>query len=359
MPAFCPVPLSVPVDPGREPTPIPSAGPYYIASIEGHSTVLERNRNYGGDRPRRSARIVSSNDMAGRPRRSLSPRGGRRLPAGDCGGRLLSPGGALDRRYGPGRNAARAGGSGSSFIHRAVRRHVRLQHAAAAVPRSSSAPRGQVRARSSRARSGIRGRAQQRIVPPAVPGFRGGTCTRSRAGLPAARGWPDNATALRPSTSAVTLDGSTLAQIGRNDLERRNNGQGGRLAAMSGAAPARRPAVRELLRRLERLELDPAPFIGQAVESADYGSPLGRGPWRRDGFRREVERARVLRGRTRLAAYRQIQAQLMRIAPVASSEASSGASTSRRGSAARSTRLSSASSISASSASRASSRSTS
>jgi hypothetical protein len=65
------------------------------------------------------------------------------------------------------------------------------------------------------------------------------------------------------------------------------------------------------------LELDPAQFVDQTIGSAVYGSPLGPGPWRARGFRREVERAHALRGAARVAAYRQIEARLMRMAPVA------------------------------------------
>ena len=42
MPTYCPVPHDVPIDPNDVTGPIPSAGPYYFASIEGHRTVLER-----------------------------------------------------------------------------------------------------------------------------------------------------------------------------------------------------------------------------------------------------------------------------------------------------------------------------
>ena len=65
------------------------------------------------------------------------------------------------------------------------------------------------------------------------------------------------------------------------------------------------------------LELDPAQFIDQALDSSVYGSPLGPGPWRAPGFRREVERAHTLRGDARLVAFRRIQARLMGMAPMA------------------------------------------
>ena len=58
MPTYCPVPAEVPLDWKAVKGPIPTAGPYYIASVEGHRMVLERNPNYHGDRPRRLARIV-------------------------------------------------------------------------------------------------------------------------------------------------------------------------------------------------------------------------------------------------------------------------------------------------------------
>ena len=62
--AFCPVPLSIPVHrPGFTVTPIPSAGPYFISSIQGDRTVLERNPYYEGKRPRRAERIVYTNDI--------------------------------------------------------------------------------------------------------------------------------------------------------------------------------------------------------------------------------------------------------------------------------------------------------
>src|SRR5439155_1400324 len=64
MPAFCPVPLSVRVSPNASATgPIPSAGPYYLASTTGDRAVLLRNPNYHGSRPRRPARIVYTKDI--------------------------------------------------------------------------------------------------------------------------------------------------------------------------------------------------------------------------------------------------------------------------------------------------------
>jgi peptide/nickel transport system substrate-binding protein len=58
MPLFCPVPIGTPAAAGGSPEPLPSAGPYYVASQAPGRTVLERNPNYRGDRPRRPDRIV-------------------------------------------------------------------------------------------------------------------------------------------------------------------------------------------------------------------------------------------------------------------------------------------------------------
>jgi peptide/nickel transport system substrate-binding protein len=58
MPFFCAVPTNTPMHLTEAP-PIPTAGPYYIASnVPGVQTVLKRNPNYAGPRPRRLAEII-------------------------------------------------------------------------------------------------------------------------------------------------------------------------------------------------------------------------------------------------------------------------------------------------------------
>jgi ABC-type transport system substrate-binding protein len=157
------------------------------------------------------------------------------------------------------------------------------------------------------------------IVPPAIPGFRSNHVYPVDA--------PDVATARRlvgqrQRHAVIAICGdprlAKLAGITRDDLARV-----GITTTVIGSqqCPGRyRRADLLFVTNFggwNDLELDPAVFIGQTVGSAAYGSPLGPGSWRRAGLRREVERARVLRGPTRHAAYRQIQAQLMRMAPVA------------------------------------------
>jgi Bacterial extracellular solute-binding proteins, family 5 Middle len=65
---FCPVPLGEPVPPPSGPGhPIPSAGPYYVSSLESNRVVLERNPNYRGNR--RAAALASSTPWTSRARR--------------------------------------------------------------------------------------------------------------------------------------------------------------------------------------------------------------------------------------------------------------------------------------------------
>ena len=57
-PAFCAVPVATPVALHGLPSPIPSAGPYYLVAHGGDAFVLKRNPNYGGSRPQRLDAIV-------------------------------------------------------------------------------------------------------------------------------------------------------------------------------------------------------------------------------------------------------------------------------------------------------------
>ena len=58
LPSFCPAADGTPAVPGGSTSPLPSAGPYYVASEDVGRTVLKGNPNYGGERPRRLDRIV-------------------------------------------------------------------------------------------------------------------------------------------------------------------------------------------------------------------------------------------------------------------------------------------------------------
>ena len=57
-PAFCAVPVETPFVPHGVASPIPSAGPYYLAAHAGDAFVLKQNPNYHGPRPQRLDAIV-------------------------------------------------------------------------------------------------------------------------------------------------------------------------------------------------------------------------------------------------------------------------------------------------------------
>jgi peptide/nickel transport system substrate-binding protein len=105
LPPFCAVPRNAPMHVTQ--TPIPSAGPYYIAShVPGVRTVLKRNPNYTGPRPRRLAEIVYTTSFTS----TLSV---ARALAGQTDYAREASGSAswitLNRRYGPKSPAARSG----------------------------------------------------------------------------------------------------------------------------------------------------------------------------------------------------------------------------------------------------------
>jgi hypothetical protein len=320
--AFCPVPLSIPVHRrGFTELPIPSAGPYYISSIQGHRTVLERNPFYPGKRPRRAERIVYTNDPA-------TPNAIARADAGavallpqdfDNTTPLFGPGALLDRRRGP-RSAAAQAGRQQYYPYAAPLLDLIVFNTARPLFRDVRLRRAVNYALDRRAlAAAVSDAPSDAIVPPAIPGFGSSHVYPVDA--------PDVATARRlvgprERRAVIAICGdprlAKLAAIMHDNLAR----VGMRTTLIKSQQCPGDYRHADLLFVSDfggwnQLELDPALFIGHVVDGAAFGSPLGPGPWRRAGFRREIERARVLRGAARLARYRQIEAQLMRMAPVA------------------------------------------
>jgi tRNA A-37 threonylcarbamoyl transferase component Bud32 len=316
--AFCPVPLSSPV---RAPAiivrPTPSAGPYYISSIQGERTVLERNPNYSGPRPRRAERIVYTNNIPTPTAVGLADKGSVDVLPQDFDNTtpLMHSGGLLDERKGVRSAAARAGKQqyylyDAPFVDaiafntkRPLFRDVRLRRAVnyALGRRALAAALGDIPA--------------NQIVPPAVPGF------LPRDVYPLRE--PDFATARRLTVgrrrhAVIAICGDArlpkLAAIVSLNLARI------RIATsvlQSQECPGRFERADLLFVTLGGNELDPAKFLDQALESSVYGSPLGPGPWRSAAFRRDLQRAHVLRGTARTVAFRRIQTRLTRMAPFA------------------------------------------
>jgi peptide/nickel transport system substrate-binding protein len=106
-PAMCAVPTDTPIDP-RGVSMIPSAGPYRVVSdAPGQGVVLARNPNYGGSRPRRTARISIAFDVSAQRAIAQIDRGAADYTPGRDFDRSQND--ALSARYGPGSPAARAG----------------------------------------------------------------------------------------------------------------------------------------------------------------------------------------------------------------------------------------------------------
>jgi len=318
--AFCPVPLSIPIyHRGFTEKPIPSAGPYYISSIQGDRTVLERNPYYPGRRPRRAERIVYTNDIPTAKAVVLADGGAVDLLPQDFDNTtpFFGPGGLLDQRRGPGSAAARAGKQqyypyAAPFLDtivfntaRPLFRDARLRRAVNyALDRRALA-------------AAYADEPSDAIVPPAIPGFRSGhTYPVDEPNLPLAR----RLAGRHKHHAVIAICGDPrlpkLAAIVRSNLARI-----GMTASTieSQQCPGRyeRADLLFVTFGANQLELDPAQLVDQVLDSSVYGSPLGLGPWRAARFRSEVVRSQVLRGQARRAAYRRIQAQLMRMAPLA------------------------------------------
>jgi serine/threonine-protein kinase len=108
MPFFAAVPIGTPIVDGGVQTPIPSAGPYYLAvSFQDKLRVLERNPNYHGPRPARLERIVYDlNNLADHEAQAIEA-GQADYTADVLDDSQFQPGGPLDTKYG-----GRHGGAG-------------------------------------------------------------------------------------------------------------------------------------------------------------------------------------------------------------------------------------------------------
>jgi ABC-type oligopeptide transport system substrate-binding subunit/tRNA A-37 threonylcarbamoyl transferase component Bud32 len=325
MSAFCPVPSSIPVHSKHYRTvPPPSAGPYYVSSVQGDRTVLRQNPNYGGNRPRRPERIVLTNDVPTGQAVGLANAGAVDLLPQDFDNttNLLTSGGILDRREGAASAAARAKRQ-RFFLYdaplldyivlntnRPLFRNARLRRAVNyALDRRAAA-------------SSFGDAADDQIVPPAVPGFAPGrSYPVTGPDLQAARRLAGN----RPHHALLYFCGNPgqrpVASIVSSDLRRIGItvriDQAEQCPDRYDAQSRRADLI--LVNGLFSEERDPQPFLDRVVLARDghFGSALGRGAWTSPRFRHELQRARLLRGNARAVAYRRIVGQLMHAAPFA------------------------------------------
>jgi ABC-type transport system substrate-binding protein/predicted Ser/Thr protein kinase len=321
---LCPVPLSVPIarrPPGR---PLPSNGPYYVASHSPSRLVLLRNPGYAGQRPRHWARIVYSIGVPTSVAVALVDRGELDYLPQEYGNESpLVPGGVLDRRDGPHSDAPRSARpryvlASSPFLDYIVLNAGRPLFAD--VRRRRAVNIGIDRPALALAYRDLPGDS---IVPPPVPGFAAG------ASYPV--GGPDLALARRLLGNvrhrAVILY-CTYFPFGDFDL--------GRIAGIVRAQLARIGIDASIVstpqcagrydsgaRRADLLLVtnfgseirDPASFLGPALEPGAYGAAMGPGPWATPAFRRRLDGAGALRGTARTEAYRRLERELMHAAP--------------------------------------------
>jgi ABC-type oligopeptide transport system substrate-binding subunit len=316
MPNFCPVPIHGAAL--RSNGAIPSAGPYYVAASSSEQIVLLRNPNYRAGRPRRSVRIVYTSYRPTPQAVALTDRGAiDYLPPDFDNYSLLTPGGLLDQRYGPGSANAHAGGQRyfrepMPYVddlvfntRRPLFRQQRLRRAVNyALDRRALA-------------KAFYDDPNDQILPPGVPG------RRARPLYPLS---PDLATPRRlagrarhhavlyacpPQPRIEALVRANMASIGMAVSVDEST------RCLQGEDPARDRADLILgSLGLGPADLDPAPFFDMAIGGA-YNFPMsGPGPWTSPAFRAQLERARALRGPARIAAYARLQDKLLRAAPL-------------------------------------------
>jgi ABC-type transport system substrate-binding protein/predicted Ser/Thr protein kinase len=326
MPFFCAVPTTVGILSSSVASATPRDGPFYVASVTGNRVVLLPNPNYGGDRPRRAARIVFENGAPTPQAVALADRGQLDyLPPDFQGESLLNVSGPLDRRYGAGSAAARAGDQ--RYLYRAIPawdgvvlnaarplfRDVRMRRAVEyALDRRTLA-------------RNYADLPSDGIVPPAVPGFGAQLAYPLTPDLEHARrlAGPQRRKAVLYYCTNGPFGGTGHARVAaliRAELARLG-------MAVSIVAPPCAPNSRYdahsrkadlILASVFNPVLDPEPFLATVLaRNNGLGSALGRGLWTQRGFLARVRLAHALRGTVRLDAYRELDRDLLRAAPIA------------------------------------------
>jgi hypothetical protein len=295
-----------------------------VSSVQGDRTVLLPNPNYTGGRPRKAARIVLTDDIPTDKAVALANGGAVDLLPWDFDSTssLLMPGDVLDHREGAASAAARAGrqrfflydGPLLDYVvlnaERPLFRNPRLRRAVSyALDRPALA-------------RSFGDAPDDQIVPAAVPGFAPG------------HSYPVNGPDLQ---AARRLTGGRhyrarlyfcdpgerpVASIMRADLRRIGISvtldQAGGCPSAGGYDARSLRADLILVDQFREDERDPQPFLDHVLaRDGSFGSALGRGLWTSSGFRRELDRARPLRGHARTVAYQRIVGQLMHAAPFA------------------------------------------
>ena len=238
---FCPVPLAEPVQPTG---PVPSAGPYYVASSSNDRTVLLRNPNYTGKRPRRSERIVYTSYIRTPQAVARIDRGTIDYLPGDFRQLLVAhawrrtrPAVWADERRRPGRQAAVLPGAD------AARRRSRLQHQAPPVSRCSITPCRQLRPRPTRTSASVLRRSERPDHPAGCSRPpRPGASTRSTVLTSQPRGIWKEVAGDTPSCTRARPSHAGYADREVESCTNRNRSLDRRVRALpAGTRPAERP----------------------------------------------------------------------------------------------------------------------
>lgn len=318
MPRFCPVPLSVPLRGGGN-QPIPSTGPYYVASTAEPRSVLLPNPNYHGTRPHRSARIVVETNVSEAKAVSLADQGAVDMIAASSAGELLNAGGVIDRRLRT--TAAKQryhlyqGPIFDYFVfntRRPLFRNERLRRAVDyALDRHALA-------------SAFGDLPDDRVVPPAVPGYPAGRIFGQTPDLTAARSLAGMGKRHAVVYTCNDPRGRKMAEIVRRNLSAIGIG----VSILEDAECPRNPYTAAKSRRADLFlvngfplvevdEREPARFLGQVLQEGAYGTPIPDAGWNARSYRRQLDRAWPLRGSARAAAYRRLANELTRMGPIA------------------------------------------
>ena len=317
MPMFCAVPSNTP-PPGSVRELIPSAGPYYVRSQTAAETVLDRNPNYRGARPRRPARIVYVTGIPTARAVALTGRGQVDVVTWDYDALgPLAPGGSLARRFGTDPAAAKRDGSARYHVAAAPGVDMLAFNTKRPLFKDPRLRRAVNYAIDRKALAAVFDEAPtDRYVPPAVPMprtppvyplLRRDLATAKRL-MPGARrraanlyfcGEPPNlriAQLVRSNLRPLGIDVSIIQSLG----------------CLRGPDPKAKQADIVLITRANA-ELDPAPFLDSTVgRTFAFGPNLGPVTYDDRAVKARLDQTRALRQEARLAGYARLQDELLR-----------------------------------------------
>jgi peptide/nickel transport system substrate-binding protein len=319
-PFFAAVPIDTPIVSGGVQTPIPSAGPYYLkVSWQDELAVLERNPNYPGPRPHRLERIVY--DIGNSARRSVDQieSGSADYAADVLQESTFAAGGPLDKRFGPGNKSS---ASTPRLVQTRQTAFRYIQFNTARGPFTDARLRRAVSyAIDRRALAAVHGEVPTAAyVPPGLLGSGGPSVYPLSPKLPRARVLAHGFRGQVVLYACANPDCMTAAQIVRANLA--PLGISVKIVQLDdpyGAALKPGAAYDMRLAGWSYDWADPSEVLNVLLDPKGFRPSWAPPPLSIPGAdRRDLERARLLRGPARDAAYRTLSTTLARnVAPFA------------------------------------------